>query len=643
MNRPGRRACRPADLLQARPQRQASCPWALAFGSAPIFSASRITFSTASLSPDGGQLAICGGSNTIRFLDAHTGQEIRRIGIREPINTQQLLWTSDGKRLITRGYNGINVWDANDGKLIKQATSPNRDGRDGTIQMSDDGNFVAIGNQYNDGVVKVVDLSTGNLRTTVKPMQNSTVHGALSPKGELVATWGQHYNRGNGKPEDQALIARTIQLWDAKEGKEKAKLVSDIFQITSVRFSPDGSKVAAGGNGVIQMWDVATGKLERRFAGRTGQGAQLIFSRDGKFLSAAGQDGCVQSWDTSTGKRAGICDGVAPNVAGLLYRPDGQLMAWAVNVNAIEIWEVPSGKRLTPSGGHSAAVTSIQFSQDNKTLVSCGNDGKMLRWDLATGKELEPFELRQSEAKRRMYGYPRGYIGPSHFSPNGKYLVASGSTGGGAAVWDVESGLELFALTSTSGYIDRSGIIAFSADSSKLMAMNRYSGRDQTFPIPVWDMETGLPLPSLKGQKGDFTCAAFSTDGSILTTCHYYPPNGRQVAEAWSWDLATGKTLSASQIPNMQIQSIQYLDHRQFAMFTNYSNNKNQKIYDAMTGGEVRTLEGSNNFNGAMAVAFSPDRRLLAFGAQRNDLLSRWSPSARTHHRLGSLDRFNSL
>ena len=118
-----------------------------------------------------------------------------------------------------------------------------------------------------------------------------------------------------------------------------------------VRFSPDGSKVAASGNGVIQLWDVASGKLERRFAGRTGQGVQLVFSRDGKVLTAAGQDGCVQSWDVATGqagrdlRRSG-----RGNVAGLQYRPDGQLLAWAVNVNAIEIWEVPSGKRLTPAG-----------------------------------------------------------------------------------------------------------------------------------------------------------------------------------------------------------------------------------------------------------------------------------------------------
>jgi WD40 repeat protein len=578
--------------------------------------------SAASLSPDGKELAVCGGSQIVRFLDMATGREVRRINLREYLQTNQLFWTPDGAQLVTGGYTGVNVWDAKDGRLVRQAVNPNKDGRNGMLHLSADGKWVSIGSQYENGTVKVVDLTTGNQVAAFNPVQNASVHGAMSPKGEYVATWGQHYNRGNEKPEDQQRIARTVQIWDVKGGKEKVSLVTDIYQIMCVRFSPDGSKVATGGNGVIQLWDVATGKEERRFAGRTGQGLQLLFSPDGRMLTAAGQDGCVQSWEVATGRRAGICEGPAANVAGLHYRPDGQLLAWAVNVNAIEIWEVPSGKRLTPPGGHTAAVSGLRFSADNKTLVSCGNDGKMLRWDLATGDELEPFELKESATKRRMYGYPRGYMGPTHFSPNGKYLIASGSQGGGASVWDVDAGLELFALSGASGYVDRSGVIAFSPDSTKLVAINRYHNREQSFRIPIWDMETGVPTPALQGQMGDFTCAGFSTDGNILVTCSYaYPPNGRgPVAEAWAWDLATGKTLSRVQVPQMQIYAVQFLDHRLFVPFgQHFQQMQSQKVYDAVTGGEVRPLERSIGQGQSTAVALSPDRRLLAYAMLNND------------------------
>src|SRR5947199_204272 len=132
------------------------------------------------------------------------------------------------------------------------AAPRNGGGPEGPIQGPDDGKLAAIGHMYQNGMVRVVDLESGSQVSAVQPAQNAGVFGALSPKGETLATWGQHYNRGNGKPEDEQKIARTIQLWDAKEGKEKAALVSDIYQIASVRFSPDGAKVAAGGNGVVQ-------------------------------------------------------------------------------------------------------------------------------------------------------------------------------------------------------------------------------------------------------------------------------------------------------------------------------------------------------------------------------------------------------
>ena len=193
------------------------------------------------------------------------------------------------------------------------------------IHVSADGKFAAVGNQYQNGMVRVVDLTTGTQLSSVKPAQNASVQGALSPKGEYVATWGQHYQRGGEKAEDAQQIARTVQLWDAKTGKEKASLVTDIYQIMSVRFSPDGSKIAAGGNGTIQLWDVATGKLERRFAGRTGQGVQLLFSPDGRVLTRPGRTGACSrgrprpasgpasakgrpsTWPASSTSRTGRC------------------------------------------------------------------------------------------------------------------------------------------------------------------------------------------------------------------------------------------------------------------------------------------------------------------------------------------------
>lgn len=569
------------------------------------------SITAAALSPDGQRLAVCAGNQVVRVLDAATGAELRRFALGEYLRTPQLLFTPDGKHLVTGGYNGVNLWDAGTGRLVSQVLNPARDGRDGAIHLSADGKTVAVGSQYDNGSVKVLDLPAKAVVTTIKPVHNSTVQGAMSPDGGLVAVWGQHYNRGAG---DDGTTARTVQICDAKTGVEKVKLVTDLaVLIQTVRFSPDGTKVAAAGNGSVQLWDVATAKVERRFAGRTGQGKHLAFSPDGKHLAAAGDDGSVQVWETATGKRAGVCEGAAQNVIGLQYRPDGQLVAWAVTANAIDLWEVPSGKRLTPAGGHAGPIGSLQFGPADKTLISSAADGRILRWDAATGAELGPFELQGRDGPRRL----APQAGPTVFSPDGKYLIANGWNNSGSAVWDVATGVELFALTGPTGAVDRSGLFAFAADSSRVTALTRYGRRDQSVPIPVWDLETGLPLPTLKGQRGDFTAAGLSTDGgTLVTTAYTYTPTG-QVSEAWAWDVATGKVLSKVASPNGQTGGIVFLDDRLYVPLN--PNGQVQKVFDSLTGQEVRVLEGSLS-PGSNVAALSPDRRLLALTSWGYDL-----------------------
>jgi hypothetical protein len=104
----------------------------------------------------------------------------------------------------------------------------------------------------------------------------------------------------------------------------------------------------------------------------------------------------------------------------------------------------------------------------------------------------------------------------------------------------------------------------------------------------------------------------------MLVTCAYsYHPQGGQTAEAWAWDLATGKVLSKVTLPNNQFHAVQFLDHRLYALFpSNNGPNPGTKVYDAMTGREARALEMPRGVNPGFSQAFalSADRRLLAYG-----------------------------
>jgi WD40 repeat protein len=68
--------------------------------------------------------------------------------------------------------------------------------------------------------------------------------------------------------------------------------------MVSVAWSPDGSRIAAGGSDqIVHLFDVSRGRELVNLHGHIGRVTSLRFTNDGRSLISTSLDGSVRIWD----------------------------------------------------------------------------------------------------------------------------------------------------------------------------------------------------------------------------------------------------------------------------------------------------------------------------------------------------------
>src|SRR5581483_4561897 len=147
-----------------------------------------------------------------------------------------------------------------------------------------------------------------------------------------------------------------INLLDIASGKVLRTLRGHTKAILCPTFSPDGKTIAATDyNDDLKLWDVETGKDLDRFKTKpkgsgSGRWAHLVFSPDGGILAIATEDGSVHLMDVKTGEEVRQLVPTSPALnhpSGLAYSPDGRLIAVSPEGrNVVAVWDLRVGKPL---------------------------------------------------------------------------------------------------------------------------------------------------------------------------------------------------------------------------------------------------------------------------------------------------------
>jgi WD40 repeat protein len=463
-----------------------------------------------------------------------------------------LVLSGDGKRFVSVHPGILTVRETATGKEIKQVMQPSgfrpASGINQTVSLSANGKILAQGGTGagDKGGILVWDVDKSEAIFQIGGFFNGAALPVISPDGKLVAVRAMNagFRQPGAKQEDDP--AGTVWVYEVDGGKEllKAQMTSGGFQrMTAVVFSPDNSTVATSfGDGIIDLFDLKTGKAKPLILGRAGQGMHLTFSEDSKTLASVGTDGTIQRWNLADGKSIDVTE--APVL--LLGQPQGiafagnRLIAWGATGGCPLVWEAPSGKLLTQLPEHTQAIKSIAFANKGKEIITSGLDGRVVRWDAKTGKPIGEVKLKPSRATRTNLG---GISLITSLTPDGTKAVTN--TGPGAVI-DLATGLEEFSLPR--GPRNLSSTHIQSADATKIMVLSNFFSPGKPAKFSVWDLSTRQKLldGELTGAVGHVPSFAVSPSGKRLVIAGYKQSQvgAAQTFSVTGWDLETGKKLS---------------------------------------------------------------------------------------------------
>ncbi len=260
--------------------------------------------------------------------------------------------------------------------------------------------------------VPQVNLSNGDLVMNIQREASAVSALSVSPDGRYLLTVD---NGGTFTASDLGVL----RMWDLAEGRQVFKETNTFKLAMAVAISPDGRYAVTGGETRpfldrkgsavrkeqeqdqygLNVWDLSTGKIVRKFAGFKGPGMYVChaqFSRDGRYFVASSWHQ-VYVFDTGSW-RAIRKYPVKGSCVAAAFSPDSRSLLIGDGDGFLHLWDIAASKKIWSVRGHESGflsmtgAASIVFSPDGKMVMTgSGCDDEVRLWDAGTGRALRQF------------------------------------------------------------------------------------------------------------------------------------------------------------------------------------------------------------------------------------------------------------
>jgi eukaryotic-like serine/threonine-protein kinase len=390
----------------------------------------------------------------------------------------------------------------------------------------------------------------------------------------------------------------------------------------AVRFSPDGSLLAASHGTIIQVWDLRSGELRSTIRSHTQRIFDLAFDPTGTLLASGSADRTVRLWDLANDRPLDTLLGHIDIVPIVGFCLAGSRLVTFSEDRTIKFWDVPAASPIRTVPVPDGVIWFIAFTADGRGLFcAAGSIGKIL--DLAT---LGTVTALNSGTTAHA---------DSHFalSRDGRFVVGDNFQNG-LTLYDSATGDRMWSIPDAG----RTDSIAFTTDglqvassvNNEISIMDTATGAllrrirtpgesnyeigfrpgtesivsvSSDGPVQLWDATTGELQRTLADASLHGLCLAFSRDGSLLAI-------GTDVGTVAILETASWNRIA--QLTGMQPQVWSLAFSPDGARVAAGSKNGVVHVWDTRSWHDLLQLRG--HVGTVRSLCWSPDGRELGSG-----------------------------
>lgn len=256
----------------------------------------------------------------------------------------------------------------------------------------------------------------------------------------------------------------------------------DIVQ--SIAFSPDGTRVAAGGYRTVKIWERSANHKVGDLPATADVPVSAVGSADGKLVAVGLNNGSAQIIEVATQKVVATVGGHGGPVNAVAFSADGTKVLTGSADKTAKLFNVADGAELrvitTP-----APVNAVAFAVEGSLVLTANEDNKLRTWPVAAP------EVPEGEAEapvKELNGHGGPVTSVATYGAR-QELLLSGAKDNTARLWNVEGGNQVRSLNH-GGPVTA---VAVNADGSKVVSVSdNKTGK-------LWNAADGKELGVFKG------------------------------------------------------------------------------------------------------------------------------------------------